>query len=278
MVTTILEKLNESYDFSENEQMIVIYMLEHLEDIPHLSSREFAKRTYTSATSIIRFVRKLGYQHYNDFKYNIVSMMKNIDLGNNDVLSNEDILSLSQKINQLEISALQKTKECLSLTDLQAVIQDISTKDIIDIYAYDTNAKIAEYAAHLLSNMGKFVQVYQETDLQINHALHVKSDHVVFIISKHARNTYLLDIAKTLYRRRIPLIVITQAHSNDLCSYAQFVLHTPFETQAQKINELIFFTSVKYIFDLIYALLFSMSYDKSERYEALYNQIFFKKL
>ncbi len=78
MSEQIIDKLNENYHLSENERVIALYMLEHLEEIPHLSSREFAKRTYTSATTIIRFIKKLGYKNYNDFKYNIVSMMNNM--------------------------------------------------------------------------------------------------------------------------------------------------------------------------------------------------------
>lgn len=59
MSQQILDKLIENYHLSENDQLIATYMIEHLEDIPRLSSREFAKRTYTTATSIIRFVKKL---------------------------------------------------------------------------------------------------------------------------------------------------------------------------------------------------------------------------
>lgn len=67
----ILKELQKHFDLSENEIVIATYMIEHIEEIPKLSSREFAKRTYTSATSIIRFIKKLGYSNYNEFKYNI---------------------------------------------------------------------------------------------------------------------------------------------------------------------------------------------------------------
>lgn len=73
MSEQIIDKLNENYHLSENDSVIALYMLEHLEEIPHLSSHEFAKRTYTSATTIIRFIKKLGYKNYN-----IVSMMNNM--------------------------------------------------------------------------------------------------------------------------------------------------------------------------------------------------------
>ena len=51
-----------------NEERIMIYIREHLEEIPYLSSRELAKRVYSNPTSIMRLVKKLGFVSYNDFK------------------------------------------------------------------------------------------------------------------------------------------------------------------------------------------------------------------
>lgn len=110
MSQRILDRLNENYHLSENDQVIVTYLLEHLEEIPQLSSRELAKRTYTSATTIIRFIKKLGYKNYSDFKYHIVLMLKNMNLDNYDIFSGEDILSISQKVSQLENDTIQKRK------------------------------------------------------------------------------------------------------------------------------------------------------------------------
>lgn len=100
-------------------------------------------------------------------------------------------------------------KDMLNLDEFQEFVQTLSQSQYIDIYAHDANAKIAQYGGHLLSNTGKFVQIYQDTELQIKHSLNVSKEHVIIIISKHLKNIYLLDIAKTLSRRHIPFTVIT---------------------------------------------------------------------
>lgn len=174
MSQRILDRLNENYHLSENDQVIVTYLLEHLEEIPQLSSRELAKRTYTSATTIIRFIKKLGYKNYSDFKYHIVLMLKNMNLDNYDIFSGEDILSISQKVSQLENDTIQKTKDSLNQKDLQDIVSSIESQKYVDIYANDTNSTICYYAAHIFSRLGIFVQVYKDTDLQINHALNIK--------------------------------------------------------------------------------------------------------
>ena len=142
MSQRILDRLNENYHLSENDQVIVTYLLEHLEEIPQLSSRELAKRTYTSATTIIRFIKKLGYKNYSDFKYHIVLMLKNMNLDNYDIFSGEDILSISQKVSQLENDTIQKTKDSLNQKDLQDIVSSIESQKYVDIYANDTNSTI----------------------------------------------------------------------------------------------------------------------------------------
>ena len=45
----LLKQLQEHHDLSENELVIATYMIEHIEEIPKLSTREFAQRTYILA-------------------------------------------------------------------------------------------------------------------------------------------------------------------------------------------------------------------------------------
>ena len=62
----ILKQLEKDYKLNENDLFIARYILEHSEEIPLLSSHQLAKETFTSPTAIIRFVKKLGFESYND--------------------------------------------------------------------------------------------------------------------------------------------------------------------------------------------------------------------
>lgn len=136
-----------------------------------MSSRKLATETYTTAISITRLIRKLGYENYNDFKYNLVISLKNIDEKDFSIMSNEHILSIVNKISTLEIETINQTKELIKLDILQIVASKIIEKTYIDIIANDTNAHIAQYAASILGCLGKIVQVYHETDRQLQYCI-----------------------------------------------------------------------------------------------------------
>ena len=63
----ILQQLKENH-YTESEQQVIDYLLDHLEDLTLLSINDLAKKSYTSNATIIRLCHKVGYQGYRQFK------------------------------------------------------------------------------------------------------------------------------------------------------------------------------------------------------------------
>lgn len=74
---SILKQLYKQENFTEREKMIAAYILENSEKVIHMSSRELARNTFTNSTTIVCFIKKLGYHSYNDFKINFLYDLKN---------------------------------------------------------------------------------------------------------------------------------------------------------------------------------------------------------
>ena len=50
------------------EQGALRYLLEHSEEIPQLSVKELSQRSFSSAATIVRLCRKLGFEGYRDLQ------------------------------------------------------------------------------------------------------------------------------------------------------------------------------------------------------------------
>lgn len=72
----LIRKLQQKEHFTERESQIADYILNHCEQVLQMTTRQLASETYTSATVIVRFVKKLGYQGFNDFKIHLLSDLK----------------------------------------------------------------------------------------------------------------------------------------------------------------------------------------------------------
>ena len=107
-----------SYKLNENDLFIARYILEHSEEIPLLSSHQLAKETFTSPTAIIRFVKKLGFESYNDFKLNIHSFLNQYYLSNMHIQSHENLYSVKNKLTEIDVVLFIKQKIILTLPHL----------------------------------------------------------------------------------------------------------------------------------------------------------------
>lgn len=273
----IIEELSKKIKLTETEKEILEYMVGNLDVLPKLSSRKLAEKTYTSPTTIVRFVKKLGYQNYNDFKYNIISKLKN----NNEesqITSHEKALSILNKVEKIQIEAMNDFKNKISLETFQEIIDACYQYQYIDIIANDCNAILGKYALHYLSSLGKMVHVYHETNQQIYASMNVPHDHLVIIISKYALHETLLNCALTLKRRHIKTIAITNHQENTLSKRCDYVLAIPFYTNKDRFDELQFHMTVKYIFDCLFSTLYSYDIEKAKQISKIHTAIFFDKM
>lgn len=266
----LLTQIQKDIKLTQNEENIITYIIEHSDEIPNLSSRELARRCYTTATSIMRLVKKLGYKDYNDFRYNAINYFKNLPSEDFQISSNENALSLLNKIAQIEVETIQKTKEMISLPQLQDVVELLNNTIYIDIIASDTNKEIARYFSHYLYSVGKIASVYYDSDKQVHLSLNIPKDHVVIVISKYARNEELLQTVKLMKNKVIKTILLTGNRESELSKWCDITLSTPMDGDLEVIDDselqlknMVFHTSIKYIFDVLYTLLFSIDYENS---------------
>lgn len=274
---TLLKEMKTNKYLTEREQDIKKYILEHPEKISVMSSRELGEATFTSAASVTRFCQKLGCKGYPDFKIRFLSEIQSgISMQEEDKIrmsERENVYSLMQKVTDMEKRALEETRKELSLEQLMRVRELLHKAKYIDFYAYDVNIHLARYGCSQFFHAGKIASAYTETNVQELHALIKKEDHVAVFISHTGENAKLIEIAKTLKRNRTKIIVIACGKNHTLSSLGNEFLYA---ASSQGMNEFwsaLFFTSVKYLLDLLFGLEFSYKYEENMRLNQTYEQI-----
>lgn len=74
MILTLLEK--EYSELSKNHKVIADYVLENYVDVAFMTITELGENTQTSAATITRFVKELGYKSYSDFQSELIALAK----------------------------------------------------------------------------------------------------------------------------------------------------------------------------------------------------------
>lgn len=272
----ILKELKNFINGTSSELDIKNYILEHPEDIERMSARELGKATFTSAASVTRFCRKLGYKGYPEFRFKFISEIKfsttktkeNIEL-----LGEENVVTIVRKVTEVQKRAIEETSEGISFEKLKRVAENIHKAETVDFYVFDVNYYLTQYGSSQYFHARKKTNTYTATNMQAINALMSDEKHFAIFISHTGENGKLVEIAKILKEKKTKFLVITANKDSTLVSLADDFLFASAPKSFQEFLFPTFFSSVKYLLDILWGLEFAMEYDKNIALNKIYDKI-----
>lgn len=279
---SLLNDLKKASQLTERENDIRSYFLSHPEHIADMSCRDIGEATYTSASSVTRFCQKFGCKGYPDFKVRFLSDVKGgqilDDPASVQISERENMVTLLEKVSEVQTQALDATRRALSLSQLLRIQRLLLEHPYIDFYAYDTNIHLARYAGSQFFHAGKIAAVYSETDIQVLNTLIAPEGHLAVLISHAGENFKLIELARLLRRNKTKTIIITSGKETTLGKMADEFLYAPRpatigEVETDKLSIPTFFTATKYLLDLMFSIAFSAQYAENMSLNHRYDTI-----
>ena len=259
----------ENTHFSKTEREIVDYIIDQGMNIEKMSANEIARNTFTSAPLLVRIAKKLGYSGFNEFKSaylkELAYMLEETDVDASiPFLLSDDLMTISKNIALLEKETIQDTEQLNHHDELQHVISLLEKTKKIDVYGVLDNILLAKHFQTLMMDIGKDVQVIDQVTGQKRSACLADETHCAIIISYSGQTEEMLEVAEIYYKRQIPFISITCMAENSLSRLADAHLYLSSREMLHiKIGDFASTTSLKYLFDVLYAGIFSKNYKKN---------------
>ena len=273
-----LNELKQMNKLTSTEQGIVNYILTYPEELEKISSRQLAELTYTSPATVVRICQKLGFSGYSEFKIkylqevNQTPMMDQINR-TNPITSEDSLHRIVNKVAALEITAIEQTKKGIDLDQLNRVSELLNQATCIDFYAFDNNLHLAKNACSHFLYAGKQAIIHDSSNAQFMQAFASVEGHVAIIISRTGENPMLYRIATILCEKKIPLLVLTESRHSSLAKISTEHLYLYNVHRFTDMGTILFQTSVQYLFDLLFAILFSRNFENSVKQNEMYEEI-----
>ena len=109
--------------YSESEQRIVDYILEHQSEAPRLTAAQLSRAAATSEATVSRFCRKLGFGSFRSFQF---SLARDLESQRNEGLTDEVSLdNMEQSLKNIlaaKVSELNATIDGIDHDTLAAVV------------------------------------------------------------------------------------------------------------------------------------------------------------
>ena len=267
----LLKAMQEGERFSSTEETIVEYILANPAQISKMTTRELAEKTYTSPAAIFRLCQKLGLKGYNEFKIKFTSEVnRTLPCGahimRRPITDKDSTSDIVRKMAQLEIEAIEETKNEMDLTQMERIAELLDKADIIDVYAYDQNFSLAQMAVYNFLQVKKTAVAHNSLNSQLSAALLSDKSHLAIIISRSGLNQRLIRTARILKKRGIKTVLISVNRETELAKLCDEFLYAANTLEYLDLGGNIFSVAVRYYFDVLVSMLLSRHFKDIETF------------
>lgn len=202
------ELINRNYDhLNDNDLYIWQYISAHRKECEKLSIDDLASRCHVSRTTIMRFAQRLGLKGYTELK----------------VYLRIDNQKYQQKQTGLDLvyHTYHKYMDIVKEKDLTNVIELIDQSE--NAYVYGTGSIQNNVAAEIKRSfleVGKLFFSIRSMNETYAFESMMTSHDVIIMISYSGKNKQLLEFAKKLKTKSVPIIAITATKDNTLSHIA----------------------------------------------------------
>lgn len=255
------------------ESEIASYILNNKDAVTKLKIQELADILFISKSAIHRFVKKIGFNGFNDLKVSIAK--ENADLLENNSYINvnypfqakDNPRQIAFKLLELYEKAIKDTFEYVDLDQIKAVSQLIDSADVIDVYTHAHNSNIAENFQDKMLTIGRSVNCPSSFYNQRLTVLASDQKHVAIILSYSGKATFILPIIKKLYEKGVKVIQIGKAGSNYYSQYVTYHLSiSDSENDRDRMSQFSSHIAMQYIMDVLYGCIYNVRRKKNTKY------------
>lgn len=255
------------------ESEIASYILNNKDAVTKLKIQELADILFISKSAIHRFVKKIGFNGFNDLKVSIAK--ENADLLENNSYINvnypfqakDNPRQIAFKLLELYEKAIKDTFEYVDLDQIKAVSQLIDSADVIDVYTHAHNSNIAENFQDKMLTIGKSVNCPSSFYNQRLTVLASDQKHVAIILSYSGKATFILPIVKKLYEKGVKVIQIGKAGSNYYSQYVTYHLSiSDSENNRDRMSQFSCHIAMQYIMDVLYGCIYNEKRKQNTKY------------
>lgn len=205
----IEELLNKHYEeFSENEKHVCHYLSRHYEECSRKTIEEFAVSCSVSKTLLIRFAKKLGLSGYSELKARIKIEWKEKEISTEGLLQ-----TITESYHKMMDELVKK-----NLSNF--FVQLDSAKRVFVYGSGSSQARAASEMKRIFLPVKEMIHLHGHDLLYALQKAATPKDLVV-IISLSGESEMVVELAKALKVKHVPMVSITKLKNNTLASLCE---------------------------------------------------------
>ena len=219
-------------------QRIADFIVEHPQEVVHMSVSEVAERTGASEGSVVGLCKSIGATGFQQLKIVLAQeIVQPVQLIHEDLEQKDSVAAVIAKIFHSNVQTLEDTQSTLSAVAVEKAVKLIRAAKRIEIYGIGSAAPIAEDCHYRMLRIGLNAKSVLDSHVQVISAALAGPDVVVITVS-HSGSTHETVMATRLAREAgAKTICITNFGRSPIQQHADVLLltmsrETQFRTEA----------------------------------------------
>lgn len=229
MTSSGLARIQAIYkDLSPKVQAVADHILNHPQDVVHLSITELAEVTKCAEATIFRLCRLIGMKGYQELKISLASEMVEQPVQNihEEVSSEDTMMEVARKIFTSNIIGITDTLNVLDADSLDRAVSLLDQAGKVCIYAVGGSAPIAMDAYHKFIRAGLDCIAHSDPHFQVMTAALLDRDSVALAISHSGSNKDVIEALKVAKKAGAKTIALTSYTKSPLAQLSDVKLYT----------------------------------------------------
>jgi len=264
--------------FSSKEYKVIQYIMDNPNQFLDMTIRDLSKVTGVSISTIVRVTKKLGTEGYYDFKIEFFKQRKqqnkiNYSMEEASITRRDTPYQVIQKITAIEMRISDEVKNEMDLKQIERIVEYILKAEKITLYGSGVNRHLNELFSYSLLRAGKNSYVPSTWDDRFLRMRLSNERDVAIILSHRGNNAKYYRLMQGLHQKNIPIILLTGSKESKMATLATEVIYINPGHRFEDMANVIFTTSVSYVYDVLFAYIFNQQYDdivdNTKEYEEL---------
>jgi len=210
---------------SDKERKVADFILASPQDAVHPSIESLAERIGVSESTLFRFVRKLGYDGYQQFRIALATETVEPEAGYYDApVDSQSGESVAAVVFRTAISALERTVRGLDPKAMEKAADLLTGAGFVLFLGLGGSAIVAKDAYHKLMRTGIRCAAPEDFHMQLMAASQAEPGDVALLVSHTGANKDALAIADVLRRRGAAIVAMSSYPRTPLSKMADALL------------------------------------------------------
>lgn len=224
-VISRIESMMEEY--SSAERKLANYIINHVEKIPTMTANDLAEAAGSSAPTVVRFSKKIGFQSLTDFKITVsTELQTGLVEGFSDIEPNESFYSIKNKLRNNAQVAIKETVDILEEETIRTVVQSLEEAETVFLYGVGASSLVVEDILQKWSRVGKPIIFEKDIHVLLPQLVSNEQKKVLWLVSNSGKSADVVALGELAKSLNIEVIVLTQFGNNPLSKLADVTVQT----------------------------------------------------